>query len=96
MSSAEFTRWIAYSHLEPFGFHVDNFRMGQIASTVFNVSRTKKTSPLAPAAFYPERKALKRKRELSKRQQEYVAKRRESDSQKSAKQATKRDQKRKR
>lgn len=84
MSSAEFTRWIAYSMKEPFGYHVDNFRMGQIASTVFNVARPKKASPVAPSTFYPEPKGLKSKRKLTSAQEDYVRKQREVKS-KSAK-----------
>jgi hypothetical protein len=90
MSSAEFTRWVAYSNLEPFGYHMDNFRMGQIAATVFNVGRAKNVSPLAPSAFYPERKTVKPKRQLSKRQQEYVRKHhRESNARATPKRAQK-------
>ena len=74
MSSMEFTDWIAYSTKEPFGYHVDNFRMGQVAATVFNVGRGKSVSPISPSTFYPESKTLKSKRGLSKRQQEYVRK----------------------
>lgn len=89
MSSAEFTRWIAYSTKEPFGYHMDNFRMGQVAATVFNVSRRKNVSPASPSIFYPESKTLKPKRQLSKRQQEYVRKQSEREPRKSAKQTPK-------
>lgn len=89
MSSAEFTQWIAYSMKEPFGYHIDNFRMGQVAATVFNVARGKKTSAVSPSVFYPESKRLKSKRELTKRQQEYVREKRERRPPQPAKQAPK-------
>jgi hypothetical protein len=56
MSSAEFTDWIAYANLEPFGYDIENYRAGIIASTVANVAPRKRGSrPLKPDDFYPQR-----------------------------------------
>lgn len=41
MSSAEFTEWMAYYQLEPFGQERDNWHAAVIASTMANVMRTK-------------------------------------------------------
>lgn len=55
MSSEEFTDWVAYAAVEPFGFEVENFRAGAIASTVANVAPRKRgTRALKPSDFYPQ------------------------------------------
>lgn len=53
MTSAEFSEWAAYASLEPFGFHMDNFRMGQVAATAWNAARRSR-KPLVAADFYPD------------------------------------------
>ena len=40
MSSAEFTRWIAYANIEPFGYPMDNYRMGVPAAAIVNTVRS--------------------------------------------------------
>lgn len=42
MSSAEFTCWIAFYGLEPFGYDVEMWRMGMLASTTANAAGPKK------------------------------------------------------
>lgn len=78
MSSEEFTHWLAYQQWEPFGFEVDNFRAGSIASAVVNVVRGvahgKKAVYTTPTKFYPP--ARKAKRKLTPRQQEQLRKKR--------------------
>jgi hypothetical protein len=55
MSSGEFARWIAYFCLEPFGYEVENWRMGTIAATVANVSPGRKGKALVSADFCPKK-----------------------------------------
>lgn len=75
MSSAEFTQWKAYHSVEPFGFEMDNFRMGVVAASVVNVApRGKGAKALVPSDFYPARK--KGSIKLGPRQQKQLAERR--------------------
>lgn len=54
MSSSEFTDWIAFYKLEPWGGEAENYRAGVIAATVANVApRAKNTDPLLPKDFFP-------------------------------------------
>lgn len=53
MSAAEFTYWMAFERLEPFGALVDDYRAGAIASTVFNANRGPKSKYLVPSDFMP-------------------------------------------
>jgi hypothetical protein len=58
MSSEEFMRWVAYSKVEPFGYHIDNFRAGVVAATVANVApRGRNARTLKPDDFYPATKS---------------------------------------
>lgn len=50
----ELVEWIAYSRIEPFGFHMDNWRMGVMASTTANVApRPRGSKALKPSDFAP-------------------------------------------
>jgi hypothetical protein len=52
--SLELTRWMAYARVEPFGYGMDNFRMGVLAATTANVApRGKNAKALKPSDFYP-------------------------------------------
>lgn len=42
MSSAEFTQWLAYYQLEPFGAYRDNIHAAMVASIVANANRDSK------------------------------------------------------
>jgi hypothetical protein len=54
MSSAEFTEWLSYASLEPFGYDIENYRHCVVAATVANVAPRKKgAKPLKPSDFYP-------------------------------------------
>ena len=55
MTSAEFTEWIAYSTLEPFGPLADDNRAGGIAAaTTGTVPREPtQTKPLLPEDYFP-------------------------------------------
>jgi len=41
MSSGEFSQWIKYFEIEPFGAYRDNFHTGTIAAILANVNRGK-------------------------------------------------------
>lgn len=40
MTSAEFTQWMAYSNLEPFGYPMDNWRHGINTAAIVNSVRS--------------------------------------------------------
>lgn len=54
ISSAEFAEWMAYYHLEPFGFHANFLQAGIIASTIANANRKKGAKPFKPNDFIPK------------------------------------------
>lgn len=53
MSSREFSEWLAYFNLEPFGEDVEDNRAGVIAAMIVNTQRGKKTKAVQPADFFP-------------------------------------------
>lgn len=55
MSSQEFTDWLAFSTIEPFGSQVDDLRAGTIASMIANTNRDAKRTPVPwkPLDFMP-------------------------------------------
>ena len=57
MSSREFTEWLAYARLEPFGSEADDHRMAQLLALIANVNRdpARRRRPYAPADFLPQR-----------------------------------------
>lgn len=58
MTSDEFTTWSAFFQLEPFGFEVENWRMGMVASTVANAAGPKRSGKAWRVEdFVPARKA---------------------------------------
>lgn len=67
VSSREFTEWIAYANLEPFGEERADFRTGIMASTVANVNRAKGGKEYKPEDFMPDFDGArgKGKREMS-------------------------------
>lgn len=80
MSSAEFTRWIAYANVEPFGYPMDNYRMGVPAAAIVNSIRSTipmpkgKPRPKAVKAsdFYP--KQAKAQPDLTPEQRAHIRK----------------------
>jgi hypothetical protein len=56
MSSAEFTEWMVYAQLEPFGPRREDERAGMVAAMVTNVARDVKSHPRAftPDDFFPD------------------------------------------
>ncbi len=61
IDSEEFSWWIAYSMLEPFGERQADFRSGILASVMANAHRGKGTAPFKPTDFVPdyERQAVR-------------------------------------
>ncbi len=54
----EFVEWMAYCKVEPFGYDMDNWRMGVVASTIANCTpRGPGAKRLKPADFAPVTKA---------------------------------------
>lgn len=79
-SSKEFTDWIAYSNVEPFGYPMSNFRMGVPAAAVVNAIRAsvplqkgqRRPKAMAASDFYPQR--ARREPELTPEQKEHIRK----------------------
>lgn len=61
VDSAEFTEWMAYFSLEPFGSQIDDMRHGIAVATLANINRNQKTrrKPFAPIDFIPWHEAAK-------------------------------------
>ncbi len=58
MSSEEFEHWIAFFKSEPWGYDVENWRMGMVASTVANAAGPKRSGKAWRVDdFVPARKA---------------------------------------
>lgn len=51
MSSSEFTQWMAFYNVQPFGPERDNVHAGIVASTVANANRGKSQRPFAVSDF---------------------------------------------
>jgi hypothetical protein len=56
MSSREFSEWMAFYLLEPWGWQMDNWRSALVASTMANTARDtkKKKKPFAIEDFMPK------------------------------------------
>lgn len=46
IDSQEFSEWLAYYSLEPFGYEIENYRAGVIAAAVVNALTKSKAKPL--------------------------------------------------
>ncbi len=57
MSSREFTEWLAYARLEPFGPEAEDQRMAQLMALIANVNRDprRRTTPWTPDDFLRRR-----------------------------------------
>ena len=53
MGSDEFSEWLAFYQLEPFGDYRADYRSGVVASTFANAHRAKDASPFRPEDFMP-------------------------------------------
>lgn len=66
MSSEEFTQWIAYSRIEPFGFDWERWKLGTLASSIVNAiyatipvpKGRRRPKMMTPQDFYPQFKQL--------------------------------------
>lgn len=84
MSSAEFTRWIAYAGIEPFGYPIDNFRFGISTQEIVNSVRAtipvpkggKRPPMLRAEQIYPTTKASGSQPKLTDEQQAFLRKKR--------------------
>lgn len=79
MSSAEFTEWLEYAKQEPFGYPMDNYRMGVPAALIANtingtVGWKRKPRQWKAPDLYPDQK--KRQLDLTPEQREYIRKKR--------------------
>lgn len=54
ISSRQFSEWMAYARLEPFGEERADLRAGIVASVIANVNRGKKQKPYTPQHFMPD------------------------------------------
>lgn len=52
VDSAEFTEWLAYYNVEPFGERFSDLRTGLITSAIYNVNRNIKAHPNAFGALH--------------------------------------------
>lgn len=84
MSSAEFTQWIAYAEHEPFGYPMDNFRMGVPAAAVVNAVHAtipiakgrRRPKPIKASDFYPHQ--AKREPDLTPEQRAHIRKKQQA------------------
>jgi hypothetical protein len=83
MSSEEFTRWIAYNNIEPFGYPIERLDTGIIASQIVNAVHAsipmpkgrRRPKPLQPSDFIPQT-AKKREPDLTPEQKAHIRKKR--------------------
>lgn len=54
MDSTQIAEWQAFYSIEPFGEAVEWYRTGVVASTVANMLRNRKSSPVKPTDFVPK------------------------------------------
>jgi hypothetical protein len=54
ISSKELSEWMAYYCIDPFGQEREDFRMGQVCSTVANSNRSKNSKVFSPEDFIPK------------------------------------------
>ena len=63
IGSDEFTEWMEFDRIEPFGAMADEFRLGAIAAAVFNAQRTEETQHYhSPDEFMPTLAMAKKRR----------------------------------
>lgn len=53
MSASQFSRWMVFYSLEPWGFQEENRRVGVIAATTANVAGKTLQRPVKPDDFIP-------------------------------------------
>ncbi len=72
MTHSELVDWMAYDRIEPFGYHIENFRAGKIWADLSNLLMAKGQKARRPIDFMPEMKQDPRSEE--ERQQALDAK----------------------
>jgi hypothetical protein len=85
MSSAEFTQWLAYNGVEPFGYEMETWRFGMVASAIVNAiyasaprgPRSRRPKILKPHDFYPPTRASRGPR-LTKAQADHIERKRKA------------------
>lgn len=78
IDSREFTEWMAYAALEPFGETRADLRAGIVASTLANIHRSEGSEPFTPSDFMPtfeaqEPELVDRDAEILRQQQLFEA-----------------------
>lgn len=63
MDSREFSEWMAYYGIEPWGEDRADLRSGILASITANINRKKNTKPYSPIDFMPYRQHDKKAEE---------------------------------
>jgi len=55
VSSAEFTDWLSYHQIEPFGSQMDDLRAGAVTAAIYNTNRDtkKRPEPFGPSDVIP-------------------------------------------
>ena len=53
LSSSEFTEWMAYFSLQPFGHYREDLRTGILASLIANIHKDKSRANFKPRDFMP-------------------------------------------
>ena len=60
ISTTQLLEWLQFMQLEPFGFNVENYRSGIIASSIYNVNRSKTTDKVfEPKDFFEMKESEK-------------------------------------
>lgn len=74
MSSHEFTYWIAYYSMEPFGYEIESWRAGMQAAATANTAGTKKGGQkFTPADFIPKKQAAGREQSVDEQRRILLA-----------------------
>jgi hypothetical protein len=53
LTSSQFLEWLEFYQLEPYGYELDNYRAGIIASAIYNTNRSKESDKVfEPKDFF--------------------------------------------
>jgi hypothetical protein len=56
ISAEQYLNWLSYYEISPWGYEIENYRSGIIASAIMNVNRSKKSDKLFTLDdFFPKR-----------------------------------------
>lgn len=83
ISSAEFSQWIAYASIEPFGYPIENYRMGVPSAAIINaikatipLAKGKRHKPVKASDLYPQQP--KAEPDLTPKQRAYIRKKQQT------------------